>query len=183
MMLNRSVAPTMTHTMAKLLIAILLILFSPLLLPLFIVVAILACIVGCCHWLGFLVFCFTHLDSLYLVCSRRRGWEPFLVNNLIPVLPVQVKAIWIESPGTQKHLLRALRRQRSVTSVPFLALVTPMGLQCKSLNRPLVEKKQQGKASRMTQDVLLPFIEKAVQEFLLHYVRRSRRTQALQRAS
>ena len=160
----------MTRTWATLLVAAVLILLSPLLLPLFIVVALLAILVACYHWLRFLVFCLSHLDDVYLVCSRRRGWEPFLANNLIPVLPPYVKAIWIESTSTHKDLLRALRPRRCVTAIPFLALVTPTGIQCKSLNRLLVEYKQHGKPSNAMQDALRPFVEKTLQELSQQYV-------------
>jgi hypothetical protein len=155
----------------KLFVAIVLIALSPLLLPLFIVMAVLGIAIGVFDWLRTLWYCLVHSGELYLICSRRRGWQPFLVNNLIPVLPSQVQVIWLERPNEKHRFLRSLGHRRSACSVPILALVTLGGIKLTSLNKQLFDMKHLGKSSQATRERLRPIIETAMQGFLAQHMR------------
>ncbi len=164
----------MAASVKKLLVAILLILLSPLLLPLFVVLSVVGIAMGVCHWLWMLWYCITHLGELYLICSRRRGWQAFLENNLIPVLPSKVKVIWIEMPNEKRRFIQAIAAGRSAYSVPILALVTLGGIKFASLNRLLINKKHLGRSSQGTRDSVRPIIESAVRDITAQYIRGTR---------
>jgi hypothetical protein len=133
--------------MKKTVIIFLLILFSPLAIALFAIGTVVALGVSFYDWLWLICFCWRHADRVYFICSRRRGWEPFLKNNAIPVLPAHVSAVWFESPEPLTNVIRATRKSNLMLSKPFLILVTPFGMKPAPLNQRLLHLKHHGKAS------------------------------------
>ncbi len=91
--------------------------------------------------------------SVFLICTARRNWYDFLLNNVIPVLPDNVQIIWQKSayrdgrPELFKHLYRS-----HIVGVlrPYLVAVSPAKLSCKSLNTALQEHKIHPKKSEDT---------------------------------
>ncbi len=111
-------------------------------------------------WL--LLYCWTHAESAYLVCSRRRDWGPLLQNNVIPALPQQVSAVWTETTDRSDRVLRAIRLSQINTAKPFLILVTRFGLRWESLNQTLQNWKEHGKEDVETRIAMRQLIERTL---------------------
>lgn len=127
-------------------------LLSPLLVPLVAFLVVFSLVVfslgvSAYSWLWLLCFCWTHVDEVYLVCSRKRGWEPFLRNNLVPVLPDSLLLIWLESPESRANVVRAGRLSNVFLAKPFLIRVTRFRLLSLPLNSQLAELKCLGAIS------------------------------------
>lgn len=127
-------------------IAVLLFL-SPVLVPLAALFVVFALCVSVYHWLWLLYFCWTHVGREYLICSRRRGWEPFLQNNLVPILPEQISTVWIEAAKPTADVLHAGRIANVFFAKPFLIRVTRFRLLSVSLNPLLANPKCHGAVS------------------------------------
>jgi len=100
----------------------------------------------------------------YLVYSPKAGWNEFVENNLLPVLPGSVTAIAIERKA-QDPLTFALQSVVSGgigISKPFLARVTFFGIRAQSLNADLSELKKFGARNEQLQQLLRKFIEARV---------------------
>lgn len=122
-------------------------LLSPLLVPLVAFLVVFSLVVSAYSWLWLLCFCWTHVDEVYLVCSRKRGWEPFLRNNLVPVIPDSLLPIWLESPESRANVVRAGRLSNVFLAKPFLIRVTRFRLLSLPLNSQLAELKCLGAIS------------------------------------
>jgi hypothetical protein len=109
-------------------------------------------------------FCRRHDGDVYLICSRRRGWEPFLRNNLFPVTK-DVVVIWKDDAECSRKTWSVLKWMlaNSPPKIPFVVFVGRKQVFVESLNGPLQAWKRQGKRSvdaseaggRVLQDTLL----------------------------
>jgi hypothetical protein len=155
--------------MKKLFVGLLLLLLSPLLVPLFAVAVVFALCVSFYSWLWLIWFCWTHADRVYLICSRRRGWDAFLKNNAIPSLPSHITAVWLESPNRLANVVRAARLGGACLSKPFLILVTPFSIKSSPLNHRLLHLKPFGKRSAPVRADARQVIDDALSDFSQWY--------------
>jgi len=153
----------------KIFVVLIVLLLSPLLAALFVLAAFFAICVSFYKWVWLVWFCWTHADRVYLICSRRRGWEAFLTNNAIPSLPSHIKAIWLESPNQLANIVRAARLGGAFSSKPFLILVTPFGIKSSPLNRRWLHLKPFGKRSIRVRDDARHVIDEALLDFSQRY--------------
>jgi hypothetical protein len=86
--------------------------------------------------------------NYYLICTSRRNWYDFLKNNVIPVLPPNVRVVWQKSDlcGPKQSLSQYLRKSRITgLSKPYLVAVTRRSLVAQSLNTIFQNLKQNAK--------------------------------------
>lgn len=133
----------------KLATIVLLVLLSPLLVPLAAILIVIALCVSVYSWFWVACFCWTHVGQVYLICSRKRGWEPFLQNNVTPVLPTEILPIWLESPAPFANVVRAGRLANVFLAKPFLIRVTRFRLLSAPLNSQLADLKCFGAVSEL----------------------------------
>lgn len=146
----------------KLAVIALLILSSPLLIPLAALFLVIATCVSVYGWLWLRYFCWTHSDRVYLICSRRRGWEPLLRNNVVPVLPNHVSSVWLETPGALRDVVHAGRLSGVLLPKPFLIRVTRFRLLSVPLNSKLVGLKSLGAVSNSVRQDAQKIVETAL---------------------
>ena len=120
--------------------------------------------VTCLEWACNRWFCYRNAGRVYLVCSRRHGWDALLRNNLIPVVPDDVTVIRAESSQGHETVLRLARRNTNQISTPYLALVTRKGVRSRSLNHRLQGIKNRGKRSTDAQQQIAIVLSKALAE-------------------
>jgi hypothetical protein len=152
--------------MKKLAVILLFLVLLPLLVPLVAAGIVIALGWSLCTWLWLVWFCWTNADRVFLICSRRRGWEPFLRNNVIPALPDHVAAVWLEAPQQWTRVVRAIRASNTRLSKPFMVLVTPFGIKTTPLNERLVHLKRFGKRSSEIRADARAVIDAALDNFL-----------------
>lgn len=89
-----------------------------------------------------------HDGAAFLVCSRRRGWEPYLRNNLTPATP-EVVPLWREEIGRDRRDWYALTWPipYPLPKIPFLAVVAGGQVVFESLNQPLQHLKRRARRS------------------------------------
>lgn len=143
----------------------LLVLLSPLLLPLAALFVLVAICVSVYSWFWLLLFCWMHSGRVYLICSRRRGWEPLLKNNVIPILPDCVSPVWLEAPGAMRNVVHAGRLAHVFLSKPFLVRVARFGLHSTPLNSQLAHLKPRGAVSESAQREAQNIVASALAEF------------------
>jgi hypothetical protein len=90
---------------------------------------------------------------VFLICTSRRGWHDFLKNNVIPVLPDNVRVVWKKPAGKSEY--RSFFRHLDCSHIfnvskPYLVLVTPRALIPKSLNETLQKLKTHPEKSEET---------------------------------
>lgn len=109
-----------------------------------------------------------------LVCTRRHGWENFLINNFIPLLTDKTLVIWSHDPATKK-LYRLVGRPTywgwGTTSTPFVLVirnheVTRSG----SLNRLLLAFKRSGKRDDKIQETARKTLQEQWPEIALNWI-------------
>ena len=149
----------------RILLLSLLLLLAPLLIPAFAILLLYALCLAIYQWLWMCWFCWKYADRVFLICSRRRGWEAFLKNNAAPALPPRVTAVWLEAPGQWQRVTRALELSGRGISKPYLVLVTPRGLKFVPLNQRLQSLKRLGQVSAKAREAAGLAIEKALEEF------------------
>ncbi len=104
---------------------------------------------------------------VFLICASRRGWYDFLKNNVIPVLPDNVRVVWVKLAQDARYpdLLGHLSRSRIFgVSKPYIVAVTPRAFVHKSLNAELQNLKGHPKKSEQTQQECLEIINRALQK-------------------
>jgi hypothetical protein len=155
-----------SEQMKKLAVILLLLVLLPLLVPLVALGIVIALGWALCVWLWLVWFCWTNADRVFLICSSRRDWEPFLKNNVIPALPDHVSAVWLEAPQQCVNVVRAVRASQVRQSIPFMILVTPFGIKSTPLNGPLQHLKHLGKQSSEVGSDARAIIDAALDDFL-----------------
>lgn len=150
--------------MRKLAMIAVLLLLSPLLVPLAALFIVVALCVSVNSWLWLMYFCWVHVDQVYLICSRKRGWEPFLRNNVVPVLPGKLLPIWLESPAPFANVVRAGRIANVFLAKPFLIRVTRFRLLSMPLNSQLADLKCLGAVSEVARRDARKILDAAVAE-------------------
>ena len=91
--------------------------------------------------------------AVYLVCTSKRNWYDFIQNNIIPVLPDNVKVVWAKPVQNEVYReLQSFLHQSNLWSIPkpFFVAVTSHALYAISLNRKLQELKPKAKSSNET---------------------------------
>ena len=104
---------------------------------------------------------------VFLICTSKRNWHDFLRNNVIPVLPDNLRVVWVESVrnGEYPDLIDHLARSRVFgISKPYLVAVTPKALLHRSLNSTLQQLKKHPKRSEDTQQACLEIINQELRE-------------------
>jgi hypothetical protein len=87
---------------------------------------------------------------VYLICTSKRSWHDFLRNNVIPILPNNIRVVWHKSePGYKQTDIFACLSRAGLADIskPFMVLVTPHALLHRSLNVPLQSLKACSKRS------------------------------------
>ena len=126
--------------------AVLAVLLSPLILVLGLGIAIFVLPIEAAHRIQKMRFCRKHLGDRYLVVSPRRGWYPFVVNNVAPELPGNVSLLWHSgrSPrdgGTPHPLIRLVSHEQLIGTKPLLVRVSMGGFQIVPLHQQLLPLK------------------------------------------
>lgn len=92
----------------------------------------------------------------YLVCSPRRGWNEFLVNNVLPAIPSGLGCIWTTRQGAKNG-----RRAENLLvwsgigkAKPYLAEVRPFRVRYRSLNDRLQPLKSRSRVDEPTRQEL-----------------------------
>ena len=132
------------HRLKQILLPLLMLVAVILLLPLLIPI-MLAAAYG--DWQFQRTFRREHAGRVFLVCSRRRGWQACLENNILPALPPSVTAVWLETPGGLQDVIRAARLRPRFVSVPYLLLVSKSEITVRALNERLLHLKRPGRRS------------------------------------
>ena len=107
--------------------------------------------------------------NFYLICTSRDNWHDFLRNNVIPILPASVRAVWHRRSrdgrydGVFGHLAHSGIHS---VSKPYLVAITKQALRVRSLNPILQGLKSEAKQSEEVREKCLKTI-KTVQEELL----------------
>lgn len=107
-----------------------------------------------------------HGHRYYLVCSRRHGWEPFLVNNLTPALPAGVLPIWLnQEDGLQRdYVPEVLIRSRGYgLNKPYLVEIKALSIRARSLHSQLLPFKEFAGRDKAVQERLAILLNDAVQ--------------------
>ena len=137
-----------TLCMKRTLIAVVALLFlAPIWVPLLAVLVVVAICVAAYRQLWLLRFCWKHAGNAYLVCSRKRGWESLLQNNVLPVVPDRLVPIWMECPGPHADVVAAARMSNVFLPKPFVLHVTRFRLESAPLNPELRHLKHQAAVS------------------------------------
>ena len=105
--------------------------------------------------------------TFYLVCTPRRGWRDFLVNNVIPVLPDDTRVVWRRRGRNawRNPFFRHLARSGILgVPKPYLVAVEKRALAHKSLNRVLQDLKAQPKLSEGTRRACAGIVAEARNE-------------------
>lgn len=106
----------------------------------------------------------THVWT-YLICSPRRGWNEFLVNNVVPILPVGLGCIWATRDRTPRRRPEDLLVWAGTgRAKPYLAEVRPLGIRIRPLNERLRSLKSHAKIDAAFQRDVLAVIEDEVRQ-------------------
>ena len=138
-----------------LIFGIILIVCSPILIPMWIISELRTAI-------RFRRFRRREAGNFYLVCTSKRNWRDFLRNNVIPILPDNVRVVWHKSMrGNQNPDLQGFLNRSKIFAVskPYLIAVTKQALRVKSLNADLQALKPHAKVSDEIRGACLHLIE------------------------
>ena len=139
-----------------------LILLSPILLPIFIVWRIYDSIT-------LRVFRLKHAGYFFLICTSRHDWYDFLSNNVIPILPDNVRVAWYHTKNQDKRpeLFQRLSQSKIYgLSKPYLVAVTKKAIHAKSLHTEFQVFKPCSKRSEEVQSACRKIIEVNQNELL-----------------
>ena len=91
-------------------------------------------------------FRYSNRGKVFLVYTRRHGWNEFVCNNLIPAVPNNVEPLEYQRGGRSPWpwLLRNIHEATYGRSKPFLAKVSWRGVHCVGLHELLLPLKPQG---------------------------------------
>jgi hypothetical protein len=110
-------------------------------------------------------YCIANDGKIFLICSRRRGWNELLVNNLIPVVEDSATVCWVgHGPSESDPTVvpgEIATRIRHCTK-PLVVLVTRRGLMMTSLNGPLQQWKTRGRKNPRSRKPLRRIFDSAV---------------------
>ena len=100
--------------------------------------------------------------AIFLICTSRRGWYDYLRNNLIPILPANVRVVWQANrrDGKVDPIITNLWRSRIFgVPRPYLVAVHKRRISAVSLNGCLQDLKarpaRSPQAQEMSRHVLL----------------------------
>ncbi|MCK5850246.1 MAG: hypothetical protein KAH23_04965 [Kiritimatiellae bacterium] len=144
------------------LIFALLIVLSPLIIPVVVVMQVRSAI-------SLRRFRRREAGSYYLVCTSKRNWYDFLRNNVIPMLPDNVRVVWQKpTRGEPYPELQAHLAQSKIWGIskPYLVAVTKQALRAQSLNRDFQDVKPKEKRSDEIRNACLKRIETSMRELL-----------------
>lgn len=104
--------------------------------------------------------------NLYLICTSKRYWYNYIKNNLITILPDNIRVVWHKRKrgGRIPEIIRNLWRSKiSGISKPYLVAVQQKELKAKSLNGDLQTLKKKSDKDDMIRkksfDVVMKNIE------------------------
>lgn len=89
-------------------------------------------------------YCWREQCWTYLVCSPRRGWHEFALNNLAAALPPGVHLLWTTGAEAAGPLRRVLGAGTG-RAKPYLAHVTLLSTRVRSLHDRLQSYKSHGR--------------------------------------
>lgn len=104
---------------------------------------------------------------VYLICTSKRGWHDFLKNNVIPVVPGNVRVVWQEAGRNDEYprIFAYLARSRVFgVSKPYLVRITARNPVCKSLNPAFRQFKARPRKSPETRQACVEIIEQTLNE-------------------
>lgn len=92
----------------------------------------------------------------FVICSRRRGWREFVVNNLQPALPDGVELAWADQKTgfMRAQAIHLVLRSAHGLKKPCLAGLTPLGMRIESLHDELLPSKHCGEKDEQLQHML-----------------------------
>jgi hypothetical protein len=115
---------------------------------------------------------FRHREDghFYLICASKRNWQNFLRNNVIPVLPCNIKVVWCKprEKGAYSDLQQYLSQSKICgISKPYIVAVTKHAIRVKSLNGDLQKQKANEKISEETRIACLKIVEECQKGLLI----------------
>jgi hypothetical protein len=144
---DKSKVPIPKKRIKRMLIGVILV---PIALLIFVVFLPVILVVEIKEYIALRTFCRREAGNFYLICTSRRGWYDFLKNNLIPILPKNVKVVWHTRTSAGKNdpiFLRILSSGIYGVPKPYIISVQRKCIKAYSLNNDLQIVKKHPKKS------------------------------------
>lgn len=122
-----------------------------------------------CDRIQLRVFRRKHAGHFFLVCTSKHGWYDFLLNNVIPILPDNIRVAWYNTKGPDRNVDLFHRLTQSKIyglPKPYLVVVTEKRIQAKSLHGELQKLKTTSRKAEHVQLACRRLIESKQNELL-----------------